>query len=164
MIVRAKVYYELGGLDEDFFAHMEEIDLCWKIQRAGLRVFYCGSSHVYHVGAGTLARSNPRKTYYNFRNGLSLITKHWSTVALAIKLPLRFLLDYLAAFKFLLSGKTGDATAILRAHYYFVTNFGSILNKRKQLKAKYPFSKRNTYSGSVLWEHFVLQKNKIIVP
>ena len=164
LVVRSKVYHELGGLDEDFFAHMEEIDLCWKIQRAGSRVFYCGSSHVYHVGAGTLARSSPRKTYYNFRNALSLIAKHWSTWALFIKLPLRLLLDYIAAFKFLVTGKSDDASAIMRAHYRFVTDFGNVMSKRKLLKSKYPFSNRNAYYGSILWEHFVLRKKKITIP
>ena len=69
LIIRSAVYHKLGGLDEDFFAHMEEIDLCWKVQRAGHKVYYCGTSHVFHVGGGTLSKSNPRKTYYNLRNG-----------------------------------------------------------------------------------------------
>ena len=162
MMVRSKVYQELGGLDEDFFAHMEEIDLCWKIQRAGLQVFYCGDSQVYHVGAGTLSRSNPRKTYFNFRNGLSLIYKHWNSRALLFRLPLRFLLDYVAAFKFLVTGKIGDASAVLRAHYDFVMKLGIDRNKRNQLR-KYPFSTKNVYKGLVLWEHFVLQRKKIDV-
>lgn len=164
LIVRSKVYHELGGLDEDFFAHMEEIDLCWKIQRAGFSVFYCGSSQVYHVGAGTLARSNPRKTYYNFRNGLSLIAKHWGTWALLLKMPLRFLLDYVAALKFMVTGNPADAGAVLRAHYHFITDLRKDRGKRKLLKSKYPFSKRNIYNGSILWERFILQKKKITIP
>lgn len=163
MIVRSNVYHELNGLDEDFFAHMEEIDLCWKIQRSGSKVFYCGSSKVYHLGAGTLSRSNPRKTYYNFRNGLSLLTKHWSTGALFIKLPLRLVLDYVAALKFLVSGSSGDARAIFRAHYHFILNLGKTLSKRKLLLLKYPTFKKNTYRGSILWEHFILKKKKITV-
>lgn len=163
MVVRSATYHQLEGLDEDFFAHMEEIDLCWKIQRNGARVFYCGDSHVYHLGAGTLARSNPRKTYFNFRNGLSLIMKHWSTKALLFKLPLRIILDYIAAFKFLITGHSDDAIAILRAHYHFVKDFRNITNKRRLLKSKYPISKRNIYRGTILWDHFVLQKRKIIL-
>jgi hypothetical protein len=163
MIIRSNIYHALNGLDEDFFAHMEEIDLCWKIQRSGLKVFYCGSSQVYHLGAGTLSRSNPRKTYYNFRNGLSLVTKHWSTGALFIKLPLRVLLDYVAAFKFLVTGNPGDAAAIFRAHYHFLLDLGKTLGKRGLLLSKYPFTKKNTYKGSILWEHFVLKKKKITI-
>jgi GT2 family glycosyltransferase len=163
MFVRAKTYHELGGLDEDFFAHMEEIDLCWKIQRAGAQVYYCGESHVFHVGAGTLAKSNPRKTYYNFRNGLSLIFKHWSRVALLTKFPLRLLLDYIAAIKFILSGKFADASAIARAHFHFFQSFGQTLNKRRQFCRKYPESNKNTFKGSILLEHFVLRKKIIKV-
>jgi len=161
VMVRSNVFHELGGFDEDFFAHMEEIDLCWKIQRMGLQVFYCGSSHVYHVGAGTLLRSNPRKTYYNFRNGLSLIFKHWSMGAILFKLPLRLLLDYVALLKFLISGKPGDAMAIIKAHYHFVKSWGKTSAKRKLLKSKYPISSRNTYSGLVLWDYFVLGRKSI---
>lgn len=162
LIIRSKVYHELGGLDEDFFAHMEEIDLCWKIQRAGYKVFYCGASFVYHVGGGTLSKSNPRKTYYNFRNGLSLVYKHWSTGELFWKLPLRILLDYVAALKFLLSGKVGDARAVVRAHYHFGKKFGKSRAKRNVLK-KLPFTTKNIYSGSIIWDHFILKKNRIQV-
>ena len=76
MFVRASVYHELKGLDENFFAHMEEIDLCWRMQRAGYEVYYCGKSTVYHVGGGTLPKNNPRKTYLNFRNNLITFTKN----------------------------------------------------------------------------------------
>lgn len=162
LFIRSKVYHALEGLDEDFFAHMEEIDLCWKIQRAGYKVFYCGASHVFHVGGGTLSKSNPRKTYYNFRNGLSLVYKHWSTRTLIWKLPLRILLDYVAALKFLISGKAGDARAVVRAHYHFGKKFSRNQAKRKALK-KYPFITQNIYPGSILWDHFVLRKNRIKV-
>lgn len=162
LVIRSNVYHALEGLDEDFFAHMEEIDLCWKIQRAGHQVFYCGASAVYHVGAGTLSRANPRKTYYNFRNGLSLVYKHWSTGELFWKFPIRILLDYVAALKFLISGKTGDARAVMRAHYHFIKKLGKNSAKRGELK-KYPFTDRNIYSGSILWDHFVLKKDRIKV-
>ncbi len=162
LVIRSKIYHELKGLDEDFFAHMEEIDLCWKIQRAGHKVFYCGTSAVYHVGAGTLSKSNPRKTYYNFRNGLSLVYKHWSTGNLIWKLPVRILLDYLAAFKFLLSGKGGDARAVVRAHYHFIKKFGKNRSKRNALKP-FPFTTNNIYPGMIIWDHFIRKKNKIRV-
>jgi len=162
MLIRSNVYHELDGLDEDFFAHMEEIDLCWKIQRAGYKVFYCGLSHVYHVGGGTLSKSNPRKTYYNFRNGLSLVYKHWNTGKLFWKLPIRIVLDYLAALKFLFSGKAGDARAVVKAHYHFIKKFGKNRTKRTALK-KYPFTEHNVYSGSIIWDHFLSRKNSIKV-
>ncbi|CAN0470542.1 unnamed protein product, partial [Phaeothamnion confervicola] len=160
LVIRSKIYHELEGLDEDFFAHMEEIDLCWKIQRTGSKVYYCAESTVYHVGGGTLSKSNPRKTYYNFRNGLSLVYKHWSSGNLIWKLPLRVLLDYVAALKFLLSGKTGDTRAVFKAHYHFIKKLGRNSNKRRALK-KYPFTVRNTYSGSIIWDHFILKKKQV---
>lgn len=162
LIIRSNVYHELGGLDEDFFAHMEEIDLCWRIQRAGHKVFYCGASVVYHVGGGTLSKSSPRKTYYNFRNGLSLVYKHWSATSLIWKLPIRILLDYLAAIKFLVSGKGADAGAVIKAHYHFGKEFGNNRRKRKALRGL-PLTTKNIYSGSIIWEHFVLKKNQVNV-
>lgn len=164
MMIRSNVYHQFEGLDEDFFAHMEEIDLCWKIQRMGSKVFYCGTSQVYHVGAGTLSRSNPRKTYYNFRNGLVLIFKHWSSAALLFKLPIRILLDYVAIFKFLVSGKLSDAIAIMKAHAHFIQEFGRTRTKRKALIDQYPIDDRNTYSGLVLWDYFVLGRKKVNIP
>lgn len=163
LVIRASVYHQLRGLDEDFFAHMEEIDLCWKIQRAGLKVFYCGESRVFHVGAGTLSRSNPRKTYLNFRNGLALLYKHWSTPALIFKLPFRMWLDHVAALKFLVSGKPADARAVLKAHYHFVKALRRSIRKRSSLK-QYPFVTRNIFRGSVIWQHFILKKNRVDVP
>lgn len=163
LIIRSEVYHTLGGLDEDFFAHMEEIDLCWRIQRSGLRVFYCGLSTVYHLGAGTLQRSNPRKTYLNFRNGLSLLFKHWSTIALWTKLPLRFALDYVAAFKFLISGNTADAAAILKAHADFISLRKVNREKRNFLKTRYPASTRNIYKGLILWQFFILRRKSISI-
>lgn len=160
MMIRSEVYHTLGGLDVDFFAHMEEIDLCWRIQRADLSVFYCGASHVYHVGAGTLSRSNPRKTYFNFRNGLSLLFKNWSTPSLLLKFPIRLLLDDVAAFKFLLSGNPADATAVLKAHVHFFRNLKINVQKRRIFK-KYKFSTRNIYKGLVLWDYFILGKKKV---
>lgn len=163
MVIRSNVYHELGGLDEDFFAHMEEIDLCWKIQRAGYSVFYCGDSTVYHVGAGTLSRANPRKTYYNFRNGLALIFKHWSTGNLMIKLPVRILLDYVAAFRFVVAGKTADAAAILRAHYHFIKGIGSTRSKRRALRSQFAFTTKNVYKGIAFWQYFILRRKKITI-
>ena len=164
VMIRAEVFQKLEGFDEDFFAHMEEIDLCWKIQRMGQQVFYCGNSRVYHVGAGTLSRSNPWKTFYNFRNGLNLIYKHWSTAALITKLPVRILLDYIAAFKFLITGNVSDALAILKAHIHFVKNLKGTRKKRKALRASYPITNRNMYRGVVLWDYFALGKKRINFP
>jgi GT2 family glycosyltransferase len=160
MMVRSRVYHNLGGLDEDFFAHMEEIDLCWRIQRSGGKVYYQGNSTVYHVGGGTLSKSNPRKTYYNFRNGLVLLLKNLSTSSIFIKLPVRVLLDYIACFKFIIGGNLQNGLAILKAHRDIIKNLTTIRGKRKAL-LKFPFTNRNIYKGFILWQYFVMGKKKV---
>ncbi len=119
MMIRSSLYHEMGGLDEDFFAHMEEIDLCWRLQRAGHVIWYEGTSTVYHLGGGTLSVSNPFKTYLNFKNGLSLLFKNLPVNELIIKFPIRILLDWIAALKFTLNGSWRDGWSVIRAHAHF---------------------------------------------
>jgi GT2 family glycosyltransferase len=133
--IRTELFQKMGGLDEDFFAHMEEIDFCWKLNRSGYKVFCVAQSTVYHVGGGTLAKSNPKKTYLNFRNGLSLIFKHWSAKELLLKFPTRIVLDWLAAIKFLVVDKSySDFAAVVRAHYHFIKNFSKDVKKRREIQ------------------------------
>jgi GT2 family glycosyltransferase len=132
LFIRAQTFGSLGGFNEDFFAHMEEIDLCWRIQRAGQKVFYEGRSTVYHVGGGTLSASNPRKTYLNFRNGLSLLIYHLPFSQLLWKLPVRLALDWLAALQFL-SSNWRDSLAIGKAHYHFLKRLRKDVEKRASL-------------------------------
>jgi len=161
MVIRSKIYQELGGLDEDFFTHMEEIDLCWRIQRAGNKVMYAGNSTIYHVGGGTLSRYSPKKTYHNFRNGLAILVKHWSAGSLLLKLPVRIILDYVAALKFVFDGNPQHGLSVLKAHIDFVSQLGTTLGKRKILKQAYPFSNKNTYPGLIALEYFLLRRKKI---
>lgn len=162
LMIRSKAYHQFNGLDEDFFAHMEEIDLCWKLHRDNQQVYYCGKSTVYHVGAGTLGYENPRKTYLNFRNGLSLIFKHFDTAELLYKFPVRIALDWLAAFMYLLKGKTGNFIAVFKAHLSFIGAIGSNWRKRRQLHIQYPlYSRVNLYSGIVIIDFFLRGKRKI---
>lgn len=113
MCVRTKIYKECGGLDASFFAHMEEIDLCWRMRNKGWKLACVPQSVVYHLGGGSLSYDNPRKTYLNFRNNLLMIYKNsrckW------IVLGIRFFLDYAAAAMFLCTGKTGSAKAVYEA-------------------------------------------------
>ena len=113
MCVRTKVYKELDGLDAAFFAHQEEIDLCWRMRNRGWTLACVPQSTVYHLGGGALSYDNPRKTYLNFRNNLLMIYKNsrcrWGV------LGLRFFLDYAAACMFLVTGKKGSAKAVLEA-------------------------------------------------
>lgn len=155
-IIRSKVYREFNGLDEDFFAHMEEIDLCWKIHRTGQKVFYTGRSVVYHLGAGTLGYDNPRKTYLNFRNGLSLIHKHLDSGELLYKFPLRLFLDWIAAVVFLVKGSLKNSLSVFKAHADFFMSFKNHVNKRSTLRRKYPsYSTQTVYRGLILLNYYV---------
>ncbi|MDH5474313.1 MAG: glycosyltransferase family 2 protein [Cyclobacteriaceae bacterium] len=161
LFIRSSVFHELDGFDDDFFAHMEEIDLCWKINNIGLKTIYNPTSVVYHVGGGTLQKSNPKKTYLNFRNGLSLIYKNYSTSDLIIKFPLRIVLDWVAAFQ-MLSHSPRDFISILRAHWDFIKLLPANTKKRIAHKKK----KKNTriipqvLNKSIIWEYFIKKRSK----
>ena len=131
LVIRAILFKTYGGFDNDFFAHMEEIDLCWRMKQEGYKVFYCGESKVYHVGGGTLTYSNPHKTYLNFRNSLLLLLKNLPLQSIVLKIPFRWIMDYIAAGKFLLSGAPKDALMILKAHIYVWKNLAKTLKKRQ---------------------------------
>jgi GT2 family glycosyltransferase len=138
MMIRTKLFKEIGGFDPDFFAHMEEIDLCWRLQRAGYLLKNIPTSVVYHLGAGTLPKDNPRKTYLNFRNNLDLISRHWTNKELLFKLPLRLIMDWFAAGLFLINGIPRHSIAVFSAQIHFLSRIKSILQKRKLLTKKYP--------------------------
>jgi GT2 family glycosyltransferase len=159
--VRASLYHQLGGLDEDYFAHMEEIDFCWRLKRAGYQIYYQGKSTVYHVGGGTLSSASPQKTYLNFRNGLSLILKHFSSAELMWKLPLRLILDWAAALKFLLQPSPQDALAVMRAHVTFFSSLRGELVKRRKLAGQLKnFKVGSVYPRWLVVDHYLLGKDK----
>ena len=118
-MVDTQLYRECGGLDKDFFAHMEEIDLCWRIRLSGRQVWAVPSSHVYHLGGGSLPASNPRKTYLNFRNNLLMLHKNLPDSVRRGVLLRRRLLDTVAWLKFILCGDRANASAIIKAHNDF---------------------------------------------
>jgi GT2 family glycosyltransferase len=159
MVIRSTKFHEHRGFDEDLFAHMEEIDLCWKLNRSGSLVFYCGESLVYHLGAGTLGYHHPKKTYLNFRNGLSLITKHLGGGEILYKLPLRIALDWLAALFFLLRGEGRSFLSVMRAHIDFGKQFGRILKKRREIRKKYPdYPRANIRKGLIIFDYYVRKR------
>ena len=157
MLVRSDVYHNLQGFDEYFFAHQEEIDLCWRIHLAGYKVFCCPQSVVYHVGGGTLPRGNSQKTFLNFRNNQILLAKNLPWSEKWWKIPFRLFLDQVSALKGLLSGDAGYFIAIYKAHLAFVH---WIFKKRK--KTNYKRRKLKTfpgiYHGNIVWQHFALNK------
>lgn len=154
MLIRSEIYDELGGFDEDFFAHMEEIDLCWRIKRLGYRLLAVPQSKVYHVGGGTLNYESPNKVYLNFRNNLYMITKNYQG-SLFLKLGYRMILDGIAGTQFLVKGRFSYFRAVLRAHGTFYRNISKMLKKRKAFQPKKSkFNAKATYSGSILWAFF----------
>lgn len=157
MFVRAKLYHHVGGLDEYFFAHQEEIDLCWRIQLAGYRIFACPQSVVYHVGGGTLPKGNARKVLLNFRNNLVMMAKNLPPWEAAWKIFYRFWLDYISAFKSLLAGQKTYYRSVVKAHAAFLK---WLFVERK--KAQHPPKKKAELGGylhkSVVWSHFVRGK------
>jgi hypothetical protein len=162
LFIRADRYHEMGGLDEDFFAHMEEIDLCWRLTRAGHSIFYQGESTVYHVGGGTLSASNPRKTYFNFRNGLSLLVKHQRFSSLIWKFPLRIILDWAAAVHFLSTGSGIHAKAVILAHLSFIKKIQQEIIKRAAVaRLVKGFNSNGIYRGLVVFDYFLFKKKSI---
>jgi GT2 family glycosyltransferase len=133
--IKAELFKSYGGFDEDFFAHMEEIDLCWRLQRDGQKIMYCPDSVIYHVGGGTLAYSNPQKTYLNFRNSLLVLIKNLPLHQMPWKIMFRIAMDYVAAIKFILTGQFRDAAMIIKAQLYIAINLKKTLKKRpKKIK------------------------------
>ncbi len=157
--INAKFWREMEGLDEDFFAHMEEIDLCWRLKNSGYKNMVCPQSEVYHIGGGTLPVGNPRKTYLNFRNGLYLLCKNLHDDELVQVMLIRLLLDGLAGLKFLTEFKFREIGAILKAHYTFYKSLNYWLNKRKKSlsRERYPVG---MYRGSMVFDFFVKGLNK----
>ena len=131
MMVSAELFFKAGAFDSDFFAHMEEIDLCWRIHSLGFRIKCLPDATVYHVGGGTLAKSSPLKTYLNFRNGLYLLIKNLPSKKLLLKLPVRVLLDWVAALKFIFDGTPKHSLSVLRAHFSVLFSLTKMLKKRK---------------------------------
>ncbi len=150
LMIRSYDYWKVGGLDERFFAHNEEIDLCWRLNRLGRKIYCIPKSYVYHLGGGTLPKSNPQKTYLNFRNNLTMLWKNLPPTELNRVMKVRMLLDYLAAFQMLLlKFNLGDFLAIFKARRAF-----------QQWKQSFPRNLSTTDVDmrkhySILWQYYV---------
>jgi len=154
--IRANVYHQLNGFDEDYFAHQEEIDLCWRTQNISLAVKYVGTSTVYHVGGATLQETNPHKTYLNFRNSLLNIVKNVPKKWFLFLIFFRLLLDGIAGLKFLIELRPIHTFAILKAHLSFYRNFFKFLRKRKKLQKKVNYN----IHTSIVWQYFIMRRKK----
>lgn len=157
LFIKRKAWEEVDGLDTDFFAHMEEIDLCWRLKNRGYKIGACRKSVVYHFGGGTLDRHSPFKSYLNFRNNLYMIVKNYRTGVLFFKLFRRLSLDGFAAIRFLGEGKGGHFYSVLKAHYSFYKNLNKVLRKRKsELEHSKNPNLVGLYRGSII-KHFFLK-------
>jgi GT2 family glycosyltransferase len=160
MFVRAKGFKEAGGFDADFWAHMEEIDLCWRLQNEGYRIVYTPESKVYHVGGGTLSYDNPHKLFLNFRNNLWLLYKNLPKSRLLPVLLGRMILDSVAAFKLLAEFNFNGIRSVLKAHYYFYRSIPELNRKRKALHDKDFMEPKERLPVSIVWQ-FYIRKRKI---
>lgn len=167
LFIRPECFHGLGGFDEDFKAHMEEIDLCWRLKRANYKVMVCPQSVVWHVGGGTLPQTSPHKTLLNFRNSLSMVYKNEPTSRRAWVVWMRLILDGVAGGRFLIKGEWGNLGAIFKAHWTF---FGSFFRQRKKRLMMSKTVAEKAYKGqakermagryhrSLVWQHFVRGK------
>lgn len=155
LAIRADLFKQLGGFDGDFFAHMEEIDLCWRLQLAGYEIAYTSESMIYHIGGGTLSKANPYKTFLNFRNGLMMVYKNAPQENFLFRLISRMLMDGIASFGYLIKGQFNDFYAVFKAHMAFYANLKTLSKKRKVVKT---LTKVNPNIGtivkkSLIWEY-----------
>ena len=157
LFVRASVYNELNGFDEYFFAHQEEIDLCWRMQRAGYKIYVVPGSVVYHVGGGTLPVGNKRKVFLNFRNNLVMLSKNLPLSEKFWKIPFRISLDNLFGFQALLKGDFKTFIAIQSAHFNFIKWIFTDKEEDKFSKIKMK-NLDGVYNGSIVWQYFINKK------
>lgn len=157
LFVRAELFHRAGGFDEEFFAHMEEIDLCWRIQLHGYKLMAVPASQVYHVGGGTLNKQSPQKTYLNFRNNLIMLTKNLPLSVLWWLIPLRSFLDLLSSIFFLINGFPKYSAAVHRAHAHYFFKIGKWwkLRKKYQMELKPLSQMSGVYKGSIVRMHFL---------
>lgn len=156
MMIRSADYWKAGGLDGRFFAHNEEIDLCWRLRLMGRKIYCIPESEVYHVGGGTLPKSNPMKTFLNFRNNLTMLYKNLSDKELSHVMRVRWFLDYLAAFEMLLLQRNwGDFKAVFKARKAFKEWRSSFDEERKRIQAQRVEEEiPQIFQTSILWQYY----------
>lgn len=159
LFIRSDIYHAVNGMDELFFAHQEEIDMCWRIQLAGYKIMACPTSVVYHVGGGTLPQGNPRKIFLNYRNNLIMMYKNYPFFERLWKIPLRLILDGISVIEKLTSGDTSYLPPVLKAHMSF---YKWVF--RKKQKKYFPLCKtglpQGVYKGSIVWQYFAKGRKK----
>jgi hypothetical protein len=155
MFVRAEVYRRIGGLDADFFAHMEEIDFCWRIWHSGYKVVCCPDAKVYHLGGATLPKSSSRKTFLNFRNNWLMLYKNLPRKRIIPVFLVRWIGDIAASFRFLISTGWGDFHAVYKAHRAFFRMLPAFRKKRRLI---HPTDAPPLYRGNLVFDYFLFRK------
>ncbi|MFN8325642.1 MAG: glycosyltransferase family 2 protein [Flavobacteriaceae bacterium] len=150
LFIRKEVFEKLGGFDESFFAHQEEIDLCWRSKNTGYKTYYTSQSVIYHVGGATLKESNPKKTFLNFRNSLLMLVKNLPEKKILPIIFTRLVLDGLAGVQFILKGKFSHCWAIIKAHFHFYSLINKFLKKRTNNQTEKYFKTK-----SIVFNYFV---------
>ena len=152
--IKSKAWKKVNGLDTDLFAHMEEIDLCWRLKNLGYRIVCCANAEVYHLGGGTLNANNPYKTYLNFRNNLIIMQKNLPKKDAYVRIFIRIWLDFVAWLQFLFKGKPQFAMAISKAHFHFFKSINYTAQKRA--KQQIPLLKHTeVYKYSIVYSYFI---------
>jgi GT2 family glycosyltransferase len=157
--IKSKAWREVNGLDADLFAHMEEIDLCWRLKNLGYRVVACADAEVYHLGGGTLNAVNPFKTYLNFRNNLIIMQKNLPKDDAYALIFARIWLDFAAWLQFLLKGKPQFTLAISKAHFHFFRDFNKTAAKRSEKQTSFK-NHTGVYKHSIVWAYFIKKTKK----
>lgn len=161
MFVRAEAFNKAGGFDGDFWAHMEEIDLCWRLKSQGYKIRYEPQSIVYHLGGGTLSYGSPRKIYLNFRNNLYMLFKNLPKNKFKRIFLTRMVLDGVAAAKFIFGFNFREFKAVAKAHASFYRNLGKLIKKRKETQKMVVATEHpEIYSKSIMWKFFVQKQRK----
>ena len=157
MFVRGEVFNDLRGFDNKYFAHMEEIDLCWRMKNIGHKIMVVPRSVVFHVGGGTLNKISPQKTYLNFRNNLMTITKNYPNIGWIWIILCRLFLDGIAGIKFLTEGKPRHTVAILHAHFAYYFFLPRVLGKRYKMRSNkdHTGSFKLIYKGSLILDFYM---------
>lgn len=159
MFIRADVYHQIGGFDNDYFAHMEDIDLSWRAKNAGYKVMVCPQSTVYHVGGHIISYGSPPKVFRNYKNGLIMMLKNLPGKEVWWKIPFRILLDMVAGTRALLKGNPKELQAIFRAHVQFLAGLGHWLGKRKEARKQIEDANLSgVYPESVVADYFIKRK------
>jgi len=160
MFVRADDFWSVGGFDPDFFAHQEEIDLCWRLKSRGRKIYVFPQVKVYHLGGGSLSYQNPRKIFFNFRNNLMMLTKNLPGAKVWYLVFWRLILDFVAAVQMLLSGPRAGFWQVFKAHLAFYGQLPKLLKKRRQQRQYKRFDFPQVYPRSIVWDFYVRKRTK----